>query len=369
MDMRKDGAPGILVLADGTFFQGEGFGASGRIAGEVVFNTSTTGHEEVLMDPAHQGQIVNLTHPVLGGCGVCSDWSETPVPHAPGVVVRGCYPLATHWSARHPMAAYMLRHGVVGLAGVDTRRLTRLLRRKGAMGGVLVAGPEAVCVDIAGLQREAAACRVPGPVGAATGSGLRRIPGRGARVLLLDCGITRGLVDLLCAAGCDLAIAPPTFDAGGIREMRPDGMVVAGGPGDPRDMAEPVETVRRMLGEVPVMGIGLGQQLLARALGAGTYRMRCGHRGGNYPVGDVQTGRVTISCQNHGYAVDEASLPGTGLAVTGRNLNDGSVEALRHEQMPAFAVQYLPRTPPANPDRWPPLDAFLGVMRKGGVLQ
>jgi carbamoyl-phosphate synthase small subunit len=341
-----------LVLADGTTFEGRPFGARGTTVGEVVFTTAMTGYQEVLTDPSYHGQIVTMTAPQIGNVGVNRDDSEAvgDAPRVAGFVVRDASPIASNWRAQEPLEAYLARHGVVGITDVDTRRLTRHLRDRGSQNAAI--GSD----DVESLLRRAR--QAPDM----NGLDLVRFvtpkepyawtEGRGAwktslerplehHVVVFDFGIKRNILRTLTDCGCRLTVVPATTGADDVLAMRPDGVFLSNGPGDPAAVTYAIETVRTLLGKQPLFGICLGHQLLALALGAKTYKLKFGHRGANQPVKDLTTGRVEITTQNHGFCVDLATLP-SGATSTHVHLNDGTSEGLAVPSLRAFSVQYHP---------------------------
>ncbi|HVN50517.1 MAG TPA: glutamine-hydrolyzing carbamoyl-phosphate synthase small subunit [Acidimicrobiales bacterium] len=334
-----------LVLADGTTFEGEAIGAPAEVAtGEVVFNTVLTGYQEVLTDPSYAGQIITFTYPHIGNYGVTDEDDESARPFCRGVIVRDLARRRSNWRSQADLDAFLRRHGVAGLAGVDTRRLTRHLRDAGAMPGAFGTADEVTLkaaalaepgTDGVDLAREVT-CREPYSVG----SGPRR-------VVAYDFGIKRAILAQLGSIAT-VEVVPADTRADDVLAREPDGVFLSNGPGDPAAVAYAVEAIRGLLGAVPVFGICLGHQLLATALGAETFKLPFGHHGGNHPVRRLDTGTVEITSQNHNYSVVEAL--GTAIEVTHRNLNDGTIEGLRSLEVPAFSVQHHPEAGPGPHD-------------------
>lgn len=348
----------FLVLEDGAVFAGLRLGAARAAQGEVVFTTSMTGYQEVISDPSYRGQIVVMAYPLIGNYGFSPQAWESPGPHVAGFVVRDACPAAPG----HPDAsldAFLARHDVTGLTGVDTRRLVRHLRTRGLARGVIVARPGAAAVSAA---QAVPPLREQDLVGQVSRREPLVLPGRGPRVALVDCGVKFGIVHALRRRECAVVLLPHTATGPEVDRVRPDGIVVSNGPGDPAVLHRTIATVRDLVARYPVMGICLGHQVLALALGGRTYRLPFGHRGSNHPVQEVATGRVMITTQNHGYAVD-AALPDP-LEVTHLNLNDGTVEGLRHRRRPVFSVQFHPEGRPGPADAEFLYDRFLELIRE-----
>lgn len=350
--------PAKLALEDGTVYSGLSFGAEGEVDGEVCFNTSMTGYQEIVTDPSYRGQIVAMTYPEIGNYGVNCEDVESAKPHLAGFVVREVSRRASSFRADGGLQDYLSKAGVVALTGIDTRALVRRIRQRGAMKGVLSTR------DLNNSSLVAKAKSSPGLVGrdlvrevvpaeARTWdqplSPWARLPGaetaqaaKGSRhVVALDYGMKWNISRHLCQLGCRVTVLPGTATAAQVLELQPDGVFLSNGPGDPEPLTYAIETIRGVLGRKPVFGICLGHQLLALACNAKTFKLKFGHRGANQPVLNHETGLVEITSQNHGFAVDEATLP-PELEVTHHNLNDQTIEGLRHRTLPAFSVQYHP---------------------------
>jgi carbamoyl-phosphate synthase small subunit len=354
---------GILLLEDGTVFTGEAFGARGHRCGEVVFNTGMTGYQEILTDPSYNEQIITMTYPLIGNYGTgCGD-NESRRVHAGGLVVKEACGFPSSWRSEEPLGAFLKRHDVIGLQGVDTRMLVRHIRIKGAMNGVISAGrlgieslrkklaeyPGLVDRDIVKDVTAAGAYRWSEPV--TDLSGRRCDYGRGRfRVVAVDYGIKHNILRLLCSHGCELKVVPAAASAARILSHKPHGVFLSNGPGDPAPVGYAIETVRKLLGKVPIFGICLGHQILALALGGRTYKLKFGHRGSNHPVKNLRTGRIEITSQNHGFCVDMDSLSSKDVELTHLNLNDRTNEGLRCERLKAFSVQYHPEASPGPHD-------------------
>ncbi|MEW8979796.1 MAG: carbamoyl phosphate synthase small subunit [Symbiobacterium sp.] len=362
---------GFLVLEDGTLFAGEGFGAPAVRAGEVVFNTGMTGYQEVVTDPSYYGQIVVMTYPLIGNYGVTAGDGESRRPWIRGLVVKELCDRPSHWQAVGSLSDYLAGHRVPVLAGLDTRALTRHLRSHGTMRGVIatlkegeVAGPE----QVAAWLEMARSFRLDGAVRRVSTASAYRVPGHGPRVVAVDFGAKENILRELTARGCDVTVVPAWATAEEILALRPDGVVLTNGPGAPTDVPEAVEMVRGLLahGRLPLFGICLGHQIAALALGASIYKLPYGHRGANHPVKELDTGRIHITSQNHGYAVAAESLP-PEVAVTHVSLHDGTVEGLAHRRLPLFTVQFHPEACPGPQENRYLFDRFLALMARAAV--
>ncbi len=349
-----------LALEDGTVFAGQSFGASGEVDGEVCFNTSMTGYQEILTDPSYRGQIVTMTYPEIGNYGVNDEDVESARPHLAGFVVRNQSKVASNFRAVGRLEDYLARFGVVGIAGIDTRALVRRIRQHGALKGVLST------TDLVDASLVAKAQKSPGLVGrdlvrevvpqqpvewTERLSIWSKLPVPGApstegatkhrHIVALDYGMKWNIARHLCDQGCQVTVLPGTSTAEEVLAHKPDGVFLSNGPGDPEPLEYAIGTIRGLLGKTPVFGICLGHQLLGLACGAETFKLKFGHRGANQPVQNLHTGRVEITSQNHGFAVREDNLPAC-LEVTHRNLNDQTIEGVRHRELPAYSVQYHP---------------------------
>ncbi len=346
-----------LALEDGTVFTGTSIGAAGEVDGEVCFNTSMTGYQEILTDPSYRGQIVTMTYPQIGNYGVNAEDVESAKPRLAGFVVREHSRTQSNFRCERSLSEYLDEHGVVAIESIDTRSLVRRLRSQGAMRGVLST------VDLNDASLVAKAQASPGLVGrdlvqevAATDArewneplstwtklngGSRQQSDDSPHVVAMDFGMKYNIPRHLVDMGCRVTVVPGSYSADQILEMQPDGVFLSNGPGDPEPIEYAVDTIRGVLNKKPVFGICLGHQLLSLACGAKTFKMKFGHRGANQPVHDLTTEKVEITSQNHGFAVDETSLPDC-LEVTHRSLNDQTIEGVRHRELPAFSVQYHP---------------------------
>ena len=363
----------LLMLEDGRVFRGDAFGARGEAFGEVVFNTSMTGYQEVLTDPSYTGQLVAMTYPLIGNYGVNVQDQESSGPCAAGFIVHEASPTHSSWRAEESLDAYLARTGVVAITGVDTRALTRHIRSLGAMRGAIAPGH----TDEAALLERIRGQAVMEGLDLATGVSTPEryvvppVGERRFRVMAYDFGVKSHSLQLLAQRGCEVTVIPAETPAGEIAAARPDGLFVSNGPGDPEAVGAALETIQDLAREdVPVFGICLGHQLIARAFGASTYKLLYGHRGGNHPVRRLSDGAVEITAQNHGFAVrgGEEGIPGApALRVTHMNLNDGTVEGLEHTEKPVFSVQYHPESAPGPHDSRYLFDRFVDEMARRGA--
>jgi carbamoyl-phosphate synthase small subunit len=366
-----------LALADGTTFEGTGFGHDGEATGEVVFNTSLTGYQEILTDPSYVGQMVCMTYPEQGNTGCTAADDESDRVHATAFIARHHAEAPSSFRAQEGLDAFLKRHRVTGLVGIDTRRLVRHLRTHGAQLGIISSqGTAAELVARAralpGLEGQDLATRISTPTryewretGADAWTDAGRGQARGPRfhVVAYDWGLKRAMLRLLAEQGCRITVVPSRTTAAEALALKPDGIFLTNGPGDPAAVAGARETVAALLGQVPVFGICLGHQILSLALGARTYKLKFGHRGANQPVKELATGKVDITVQNHGFAVDEQSL-GKRARVTHVNLNDGTVEGIEVLDAPAFSVQYHPEAAPGPHDARSLFGRFVGMMER-----
>ena len=360
-----------LVLADGRVFEGEAIGAPGRATGEVVFTTSMTGYQEALTDPSYGGQVLVMTYPLQGNYGVNAVDSESGRIQVRGFVVRELTDLPSHWRSRGTLDGYLARHGVPGIAGIDTRALTRHLRTRGVLMGT-VTSDESAEEALARLRRtpDYASGDYVAEVSTreAYAFGAARDPAEGApHVAVLDLGVKRNIMRILSGRGCRVTAVPHTASASEIRRLDPDGIVLSPGPGDPMLLDSVVRTARDLVGAYPMLGICLGHQVLGRVFGARTYKLPFGHRGANHPVRDLRTGRVWITSQNHGFAVDGSELA-QEMRVEQQHLNDDTVEGLVHEELPIFTIQYHSEASPGPRDTEFFFDRFLAAVAGGEAL-
>ncbi|GLQ29685.1 glutamine-hydrolyzing carbamoyl-phosphate synthase small subunit [Litoribrevibacter albus] len=371
--------PAILALEDGSIFKGISIGADGQSTGEVVFNTSMTGYQEILTDPSYARQIVTLTYPHIGNVGVNSEDEEATEIHSAGLVIRDLPLIASNWRSEKTLDQYLRDRGIVGIAEIDTRRLTRLLREKGALAGCIMAGDDAS--EEAALE---AAKAFPGLKGmdlakevtvsesySWTDGEWDLVDGYKAmsdaelpyHVVAYDFGVKRNILRMLAARGCRLTVVPAKTPASDVLAMNPDGIFLSNGPGDPEPCDYAIAAIKEILEtDIPVFGICLGHQLLSLASGAQTVKMKFGHHGGNHPVQDLKTKQVMITSQNHGFAVDEASLP-ANMEATHKSLFDGSLQGVRRTDKPAFSFQGHPEASPGPHDIAPLFDHFVDLIK------
>jgi carbamoyl-phosphate synthase small subunit len=373
--------PAILVLDDGTVFRGESFGAEGESIGEVVFNTSMTGYQEILTDPSYKGQMVTMTYPLIGNYGINLEDVESRRPFVEGFIVREVSRTPSNWRTTTSLPDYLRAHGICGISGIDTRALTRHLREKGCRAGIVSTAE----FDVRRLRKKVKAH--PGLIGRDlvkevtsdrpyswreklwrldSGYPSAAAPELTRKVVAFDFGIKYNILRHLVEQGCDVQVVPASATADEVMALDPDGIFLSNGPGDPEGLPYAAREIKKLLGVRPIFGICLGHQLLGLALGGKTYKLKFGHHGGNQPVMDLTTKKVEITSQNHNFAVDVGSL-GKDVRLTHVNLNDQTVEGMEHRKLPVFSVQYHPEASPGPHDAQYLFRRFLAMMepRKG----
>ncbi|MBP7088589.1 MAG: glutamine-hydrolyzing carbamoyl-phosphate synthase small subunit [Candidatus Omnitrophica bacterium] len=354
-----------VVLEDGKVFEGFSFGASGTRFGEVVFNTSLSGYQEILTDPSYKGQIVTMTYPLIGNYGINEDDAESRRPFLEGFIVKECSRTVSNWRATKSLPQYLKENNIIGIEGIDTRALTKHIRLKGAM-RVVVSTED---LDDKSLIKKVKASR--SLIGLdlvkevsidkkyiwqeARCEGLKKI-------VAIDCGIKFNILRNLAKYGCEVTVVPANTAAEIIMSYKPQGLLISNGPGDPEGVPYVVDTVKRLIGKLPILGICFGHQLLGLALGGKTYKLKFGHHGGNHPVKDLNTGKVAITTQNHGFCVDIESLNKNDIEITHINLNDNTLEGMRHKRLPIFSVQFHPEHGPGPHDAEYLFDEFVKLM-------
>lgn len=348
-----------LILEDGTIFIGEGFGGERMLSGEVVFNTGMTGYQEILSDPSYCGQIVTLTYPLIGNYGINRDDFESINPAINGLIVKEAADFPSNWRNERSLDDFLKLRNIPGISGIDTRKLTRIIRKYGTLKGIICRieeNPEDV------IEKLRSTSLRTDQVKQVSTKTAYPSPGRGRRVVLVDYGMKHGILRELNNRGCDVIVVPYHTTAEEILNLSPDGVMLSNGPGDPKDVPEAISMIQGLLGKVPLFGICLGHQLFALSCGANTEKMKFGHRGSNHPVKDLATGKVALTSQNHGYTVNETSLKNTRLEVTHIALNDRTIEGLKHKDYPAFTVQYHPEASPGPEDANGLFEQFLAMI-------
>jgi len=367
----------ILALEDGSVFEGTGFGAPVERSGEVVFNTSITGYQEIFTDPSYSGQIVVLTYPQIGNYGASGEDDESTRPHIEGLIVREFSPIASNWRSNETADAFLGRNGVPIGADMDTRKLVRHLRSRGVMRGVLSnigtpaekliemarQSPSMAGLDLASRVTTKESYEWDQPVTACSPSERLKLAAPTYNVVAYDFGIKRNILRRLVQTGCKVTVVPAQTSAEDVLALKPDGVFLSNGPGDPEPLEHQAAQVRKLIGKTPVFGICLGHQVLGLALGGKTFKLKFGHRGGNHPVLNKLTGKVEITAQNHGFAVDPDSFKDSDIELTHINLNDQTLEGFRHRNHPAFCVQYHPEAAPGPHDSLYLFDDFIQLMK------
>ncbi|MFA4888813.1 MAG: glutamine-hydrolyzing carbamoyl-phosphate synthase small subunit [Candidatus Omnitrophota bacterium] len=356
----------ILALEDGKVFRGESFGASGERYGEVVFNTSMAGYQEILTDPSYKGQIVAMTYPLIGNYGINKEDMESRRPFLEGFVVKECSKIASNWRSTTSLSQYLKENNVVGIEGIDTRDLTLHIRQKGALKAVLSTEGQ----DQKSLIRKAK--ESPGLIGRDLVKEVtiskkyiwEKIKKAKYKVAVLDCGVKYNILRKLLENRCQVIVVPADTSAKEILKLKPNGALLSNGPGDPAALDYVVNVTRELIGKLPIFGICLGHQILGQALGGKTYKLKFGHHGANHPVKDLRTGKVAITVQNHSFCVDIESLDKKEIEITHINLNDQTLEGMRHKKLPVFSVQFHPEASAGPHDAEYLFQQFIGMMKK-----
>ncbi len=376
--MTRDRQKALLALADGTVFEGYSLGAQGETWGEVVFNTAMTGYQEILTDPSYKGQIVTMTYPLIGNYGVNPEDVESRRPFVEGFIVKECSRITSNWRAQMSLDEYLKKHGIVGIQGIDTRELTMCIREVGAQTGVISTvdlDPDSLVAkarSLPTLEGRDLVKEVTCSERYQWNQGTWRLeegyeepaPGDGAiHIVAYDFGIKYNILRIFAHLGCRVTVVPAQTPAEDVLALKPQGVFLSNGPGDPAPVSYAIENARALLGKVPLFGICLGHQILGLALGGRTYKLKFGHHGANHPVKDLATGKVEITSQNHGFVVDMDSL-GEQVEVTHLNLNDHTVEGLRHKELPLFSVQYHPEASPGPHDSAYLFQRFVDMVRQ-----
>jgi len=356
----------ILALEDGKTFKGESFGAEGERYGEVVFNTSMAGYQEILTDPSYKGQIVAMTYPLIGNYGINKEDSESRGIFLEGFVVKEYSKLASNWRSHQSLGDYLKENNIVAIEGIDTRELTLHIRKKGAMKAIL----STIDLDEERLVKKArdslglVGVDLVKEVSCRKTYAWSKAKAKKYRVVVLDCGLKYNILRVLLKYGCEAIVAPAKTSAAEILKLKPDGLLLSNGPGDPEAVKYVIGTTRELLGKLPIFGICLGHQMLGLALGGKTYKLKFGHHGANHPVKDLRSGKVSITVQNHGFCVDVNSLNKSDIELTHINLNDQTSEGMRHKKLPVFSVQFHPEASAGPHDANYLFGEFITMMKR-----
>lgn len=337
----------LLVLENGEVFEGVGFGADCEGSGEVIFHTSMTGYQEIISDPSYCGQIITMTNPMIGACGINRDDFESIKPSFAGLIVKELASFVSHYRSKESLDDYLKKHHIPGIKGIDTRKLTRMIRKDGSLKGRICHHNVNVESIIQQLSTDNTATHFV-PYVSTTNRYMN--PGDKERLVLIDFGVKKGIVKQFVSLQYEVIVVPFNTTSDEIRSLMPDGIVLSNGPGDPRQLQGAINVVKDLLGEVPIIGISLGFEILALACGASVVKMKCGHHGSNYPVKDLQTGKVVMTTQNHEFTVDMDSIVNTELEITHQNVNDLTIEGIRHREKGAMGVQFYPDGAPGPHD-------------------
>jgi carbamoyl-phosphate synthase small subunit len=356
----------ILALEDGTIFRGQSFGATGERYGEVVFNTSMTGYQEILTDPSYKGQIVTMTYPLIGNYGINKEDMESRQSFVEGFVVKECSKIASNWRKDETLGDYLKKNNIIGIEGIDTRALTLHIRQAGAMKAVLSTKglDERKLVQKAKESQGLVGIDLVKEVTSKKMYVWSQVKDKGKKIVVLDCGLKYNILRKLIENKCQVVVVPANTESSQILKMNPDGVLLSNGPGDPAAVKYVIDTTRRLIGKVPIFGICLGHQMLGLAFGGKTYKLKFGHHGANHPVKDLKTGKVSITVQNHGFCVDADSLNKQDLEITHINLNDQTLEGMRHKKLPIFSVQFHPEASAGPHDAGYLFREFIEMMEK-----
>lgn len=355
----------ILALEDGRIFRGRSFGAAGQRFAEVVFNTSMSGYQEIITDPSYKGQIVTMTYPLIGNYGVNKEDVESSRPWIEGLVVKEYSKIASNWRSRKSLGDYLSENGILGIEGVDTRELTTHIRTAGALKAVL---------STLNFDEKSLCAKAKNSFGLEGLDLVKDVASKESyewntkgkyKVVVVDCGVKFNILRILAGLDCRVIVVPANISSGEILKLKPDGLLLSNGPGDPAAVSYVIQSSRELLGRLPIFGICLGQQILGLALGGKTYKLKFGHHGGNHPVKDLKTGKVSITAQNHGFCVDINSLNKKDIEITHVNLNDNTLEGLRHKKLPVFSVQFHPEASPGPHDAEYLFGNFIKMMSVG----
>ncbi|WP_097025985.1 glutamine-hydrolyzing carbamoyl-phosphate synthase small subunit [Clostridium peptidivorans] len=348
----------ILVLQDGSYFIGKSFGSKGEGFGEVVFNTCMTGYQEIRTDPSYNGQIVTMTYPLIGNYGFNDIDNESIKPHVEGFIVKESCDDPSNWRCIMGAEEYLIKHGIVGIKDIDTRALTKHIRSFGSMFGIISTECFDIHKQINNIKEKVLVKREL--VKEVSTKKMYKIEGKGKKVAVIDFGIKENILRNLKNRDCDIYVFPSDSSAEEILSIKPDGILLSNGPGDPKDLTDALENIKKIIGKKPIMGICLGHQLLGSSLGGKTYKLKFGHHGGNHPVKDLITGRIYITSQNHRYALEESIS--NEVEITHINVNDGTIEGFRHKKYPILSIQYHPEAAPGPQDSAYVFDEFIQMM-------
>ncbi|MDK6855058.1 carbamoyl phosphate synthase small subunit [Aerococcus sp. UMB7533] len=349
----------ILLLEDGTYFSGQAFGALKEVSGELIFTTGMTGYQETITDPSYFGQLITFTYPMIGNYGITADNNESVAPSCKAVIVKEWARRPSNWRSQMNLDEFLKQYEIPGLAGIDTRALTHKIREQRAMKAAIIAVDADRDQALAELKAEPA---VKDHVASVSTKTPYPNPNSGRRVVVVDFGLKHSILRALSERHCSVTVVPYDTDAQTILALKPDGVMLSNGPGDPKDLSTVLDMIREIQEQVPIFGICLGHQLFALANGADTYKMKFGHRGVNHPVREIATGRIDFTSQNHGYAVAKDSIDPEKLIITHVEINDGTVEGLKHRHYPAFTVQYHPDAAPGPHDALHLFDDFMAMI-------